>query len=207
MPTLRKPSVAAVEQLLASQADKTFSYSDPGITRDDALKKESVYVIDHTRIQLGEGEVTYGAAVAALQNWQQFNLGWIAAFPTSTPIEAGANVAVVARAFGIWTIHCARIVYTIDDHAGDDHAGPIHHFGFAYGTLPAHMEAGEERFQIEWNTTTGKVHYDILAFSRPRHPLTKLGYPLVRRLQKRFGRDSAARMRELAVAKVPAAEA
>jgi hypothetical protein len=38
------------------------------------------------------------------------------------------------------------------------------------------------------------VWYDILAFSRPNHVLTRLGYPIVRRLQKRFGRDSAASM-------------
>ena len=35
---------------------------------------------------------------------------------------------------------------------------------------------------------------DILAVSRPNHVLTRLGYPVVRRLQKRFGRDSAAAM-------------
>ena len=67
-------------------------------------------------------------------------------------------------------------------------------FGFAYGTLPGHVESGEERFLIEWDRETDKVWYDILAFSRPNHFLTRLGYPLVRRTQKRFGRDSAASM-------------
>jgi uncharacterized protein (UPF0548 family) len=38
------------------------------------------------------------------------------------------------------------------------------------------------------------VWFDILAFSRPNHLLTWLGYPLVRRSQKRFGRDAAAAM-------------
>ena len=33
--------------------------------------------------------------------------------------------------------------------------------------------------------------YDILAFSRPRQFLARLGHPWVRRLQKRFGRESA----------------
>jgi hypothetical protein len=38
------------------------------------------------------------------------------------------------------------------------------------------------------------VWYDILAFSRPQRLLTRLGYPYVRRVQKRFGRESAAAM-------------
>ena len=63
-----------------------------------------------------------------------------------------------------------------------------------YGTLPGHVESGEERFLIEWDRDTDRVCYDILAFSRPNHLLTRLGYPLVRRSQKRFGRDSAEAM-------------
>ena len=67
-------------------------------------------------------------------------------------------------------------------------------FGFAYGTLPSHIERGEERFLVECDPVDGSVWYDILAFSQPRHVLAKLGYPYVRRMQKRFGRDSAAAM-------------
>jgi uncharacterized protein (UPF0548 family) len=80
-------------------------------------------------------------------------------------------------------------VYTIDE------TGPVCRFGFAYGTLPDHAESGEERFLVEWDRATDAVHYDILAFSRPRHPLARIGYPLTRRTQKRFARDSAAAMR------------
>ena len=64
----------------------------------------------------------------------------------------------------------------------------------AYRTLPGHVESGEERFLAEWDRGDDGVWYDILAFSRPNHVLTRLGYPVVRRLQKRFGRDSAAAM-------------
>jgi len=38
------------------------------------------------------------------------------------------------------------------------------------------------------------VWYDILAFSRPNQLLTRLGYPMVRRTQNRFGQESAAVM-------------
>ena len=53
-------------------------------------------------------------------------------------------------------------------------------------------QMGEERFLIEWDRTDDSVWYDILAFSRPRHLLARLGYPFVRLMQKRFGRESGA---------------
>ena len=70
---------------------------------------------------------------------------------------------------------------------------PVKRFGFAYGTLRDHAERGEERFMIEWQGSDDSVWYDILAFSQP-NLLAKLGYPLTRRLQKRFARDSLAAM-------------
>ena len=72
--------------------------------------------------------------------------------------------------------------------------GPVQRFGFAYGTLPGHAETGEERFLIEWDRTDNSVWYDVFAFSRPRHPLTRLGYPFARLTQNRFARQSAASM-------------
>ncbi len=95
-------------------------------------------------------------------------------------------MGVLARVYGHWWLNAARIVYIVDE------SGPVTKFGFAYGTLPGHAESGEERFLIEWHHADNGVWYDILAFSRPNHVLTRLGYPGVRRLQKRFGRDSAA---------------
>ena len=81
----------------------------------------------------------------------------------------------------------------------DEREGPLTRFGFAYGTLPEHAESGEERFLIEWDRAGGGVWYDILAFSRPRHILTRLGYPFARAMQKRFGQQSAAAMKAIVV--------
>ena len=147
------------------------------------------YVVDHTRIKLGEGESVFRSARAALQRWEQFRLGWVEAWSPETPIRSGEVVAVIGWAIGMWWLNSCQIVYVVDE------SGPVGKFGFAYGTLPGHVESGEERFLIEWDRDTDGVWYDILAFSRPNHILTRLGYPLVRRKQKRFGRDSAAAMR------------
>ena len=63
----------------------------------------------------------------------------------------------------------------------------------AYGTLAAHVERGEERFAVAWREDDS-VWYEILAFSRPAHIFTKIGYPLARRMQRRFANDSKAAM-------------
>ena len=73
-----------------------------------------------------------------------------------------------------------------------DEEEPIRRFGYAYGTLPEHAETGEERFLVEWDQASGQVRYDILALSRQHLLLTRLGYPYVRRVHKRFAKESAA---------------
>ncbi len=183
--SLRKPPVKFVRRFLKKQALLDFSYLAVGAT---ATSPPADYVTDRTRIMLGSGESIFLAAKAALQRWEHFRLGWVELWSPDTPIQSGAAVAIMAWTAGLWTLNCCRIVYVVDE------SGPISKFGFAYGTLPGHVESGEELFQIEWDQGTNTVWYDILAFSRPNHFLTRLGYPLVRRAQKRFGRDSAAAM-------------
>jgi len=126
------------------------------------------------------------SARAVLERWEQFQLGWVEAWSPETPIQSGEIVAVMGRGIGLWWLNACRIVYVVDE------SGPISKFGFAYGTLPGHVESGEERFLIEWDRGDDSVWYDILAFSRPNHVLARLGYPFVRRKQARFRRDSSA---------------
>jgi uncharacterized protein (UPF0548 family) len=182
---VREPSEADAGRFVASQRDLPFTYAEVGATN---ATPPTGYNIDHNRIQLGSGETTYHRAVDALKNWRHFELGWVVITPRGVPVEVGATVAVKARAFGTWSLSAARIVYTIEEER---------RFGFAYGTLPDHVEKGEERFLIEW-LPDDTVWYDILAFSRPRHPLVRLSSPLARRLQHRFARASLNRMKLLA---------
>ena len=185
MLSFRKPSVDAMRRFLAAQAKLPFTYEAVGAT---AETPPAGYVVDRTRIKLGEGEAVFQSATAALRRWEQFRLGWVDAWPSDTPIQTGEVVAVMGRAVGIWWLNACRVVYVVDE------AGPLSKFGFAYGTLPGHVESGEERFLIEWDRGDDGVWYDIVAFSRPNQFSARLGYPVVRRLQKRFGRDSAAAM-------------
>ncbi len=185
MVSLRKPSGESLRSFLATQAKLPFTYSAVGAT---AKTPPSGYVVDHTRIKLGEGEAVFQSAIAAMKRWEHFRLGWAEAWSPETPIQPGEVVAVMGWAMGLWWLNACRIVYVVDE------SGPISKFGFAYGTLPSHVESGEERFLIKWDRGENSVWYDIVAFSKPNHFLARLGYPFVRRVQKRFGRDSAAAM-------------
>ena len=185
---LREPSEASARRFISSQQDLAFSYGEVGATRED--KTPPGYVADRYRVRLGEGEEAYARAVEALRGWRQFGLGWLRLLPVGAPIETGTTVGVLARHYGFWSLNAARVVYQIEE------TGNVERFGFGYGTLPGHAERGEERFGVEWNREDGSVHYDVFAFSRPKHPLAWPGYPFARLLQKRFARDSKRAMVE-----------
>ena len=141
-----------------------------------------------TTAPFSEPVETYFSAVTALRRWQQFDLGWVQIVPDNVPLRTGTTVAVKAHALGIWTLSAPRVVYVVNE------TGEIIRFGFAYGTLPAHVGSGEERFLVEWDRNDDSVWYDILAFSRPRHQMVQVCRPYARRLQKRFAKESMSRM-------------
>src|SRR4051812_19563522 len=178
---LYRPSDAFVRRFLESQRDQPFSYPAVGATRGAPPPGQ---VVDHNRVRLGSGAAAWERAVGAVRRWEMFHLGWSRVYWPDTPIQVGAQVGVLAYLFGAWSLNAARIVYLIADE------GPVARFGFAYGTLPAHVERGEERFSVEWHHADDSVWYDILAFSRPNHWLAATGYPVARAFQRRFARDS-----------------
>lgn len=59
--------------------------------------------------------------------------------------------------------------------------------GFAYGTRRGHPESGEELFLVE-HRRDDSVELLIRAFSRPAHPVLRLGSPLLLVLQERYTR-------------------
>lgn len=179
---IRKPTPEMIRAFLEQQRNLAFSYREVGRS---ASVPPAGYTTDHTRVMLGEGYETFTAACRALRHWQHFRLGWIDAWPADTPLQEGQVVAVLARCTCTWWLNACRIIYVIDDE---------HRFGFAYGTLPDHVASGEERFLVEMDQA-GIVWYDILAFSRPRHILARLGYLFMRQVQRRFAADSASAMR------------
>lgn len=156
---LKKPSEEAIEQFIEGQASLNFSYAEVGASKDGVCP--SRYGTDHVRGDLGIGANIFARSVNALERWEQFGLSWVKVYPHNALIIPNTVVAVLAWHGGFWSLNACRIVYTINEQA------PLVRFGFGYGTLPDHVETGEERFLLEWDKNTDIVTYDILAFLIP----------------------------------------
>jgi uncharacterized protein (UPF0548 family) len=170
------PGDYEVRGFLASVEGYAFSYVEVGATREVG-RPEGFLNYDHNRIELGRGAETWERAKAAIRRWTMFEHSLTRIYWPSTPIVAGNTVGMLAHHLGFHSLSACRIVYVIDETT---------RFGFAYGTLPQHAEAGEERFLVEWDRATDVVSYDLYAFSRPRAALVKIAAPYARSLQKRF---------------------
>ena len=127
------------------------------------------------------------AAKKAMADWAMFPDGWARIYYQNPIFTEGDIVVMCARVFGIWWLNAARILYVTDDE---------HHYGFAYGTLPNHVESGEELFQISMDEQ-GDVYFSLIAFSRPRFWPVRLTYPLSRIFQKKFIKDSLQKMKKV----------
>jgi uncharacterized protein (UPF0548 family) len=190
----KKPTRRFIDDFIAAQATTGFSYAHMGTSASGA---PSGFVLDEIHTRLGAGQSTFTRAAEALRCWRHFDLDWVEICWPETPIEPGRTVAVLARVLGFWWLNACRIIEVIDRQVG-----PVRQFGFVYGTLADHAESGEERFCVTWNEDDS-VWYSIRAFSRPNQWLPRLGYPLVRRTQKRFARQSSAAMLRSCVAPAP----
>jgi uncharacterized protein (UPF0548 family) len=177
---LTAPSEEEVRRFIAGQKDSRFSYLEVGASAGDI---PAGYNVDHNSIRLGKGEATWRRAVAAIREWQMFNIPWVHLYWPNASIQVGTDVAVSIRHFGFHSLNACRIVYVVDEQ------GPVKRFGFAYGTLWEHAESGEERFMAEWRRDD-EVWYDLLAFSLPRKMVAKLAYPFSRKLQRNFAKAS-----------------
>ena len=183
--SLRKPSAAMIAAFRAANTSAPFAYASVGQTNLDGARAPAGYQLDHNRHLLGHGEIVWRRACDALSNWRMFPSTWAAIAPNDVPIAPGLTLTMFARGYGLWCSAC-RIAYVIDTVSTKE---PGRRYGFAYGTLPAHVEEGEERFLIEM-LDDGSVWYDLRAFSRPRFWPVRLAGPLARRLQRRFIRES-----------------
>ncbi len=174
------PSSDRIDAFLREQRTLAFSYAEVGQSLD---RSPAGYNLDHNRVLLGRGEAVFRQACAAVRAWTMFPAPWTRIDPANAPIQEGQVVAMLAHVYGLWWLNACRIVYTFDESA------PVRRFGFAYGTLPGHVERGEERFSVEW-LADDAVWYDLRAFSQPRFWLVRLASPLARGLQRRFAVES-----------------
>ncbi len=179
---LTKPTSQRITQFLKQEQNGAFTYPFVGKSWENFTAPG--FDNDYNTIALGAGDTTWEAAKEAIRQWQMFPGGWAFIEPCPAPIREGQVVAMVARVMGLWWLNSCRIVYTVDTDT---------QFGFAYGTLPGHVECGEELFMVE-KLPDGRVQYVLKAFSKPRFWMARMAYPLARWHQKKFVRESKAAM-------------
>ena len=184
---LREPSDAKIRHFLEGQRSLFFSYPEVGASREGVPPG---YGTNHHRGRLGKDQQTFAQAVEAMKQWKMYDTGWTRLCWPDALISEETIVGVVGRHLGLWSLNACRIAYVYEE---DE---PSHRrYGFAVGTLPGHVERGEERFTVEWRAADDAVFYEISAFSSPAHPLVKAAAPLARLLQRRFAVDSLRSMR------------
>lgn len=176
----RRPSDLTIARFLDESRHLPLSYGPVGVVAGGLPGGD----LDEQVVVIGRGPGDFDRGRRALETWTQFDLGWVSVFPRTAPVAAGTVVAVLIRHLGFWSLNGARVLYHVE-------SGETPRFGFAYGTLTSHAESGEELFEVFLDPATAAVHYRIRATSRPRAALARIGYPIARRLQARFRRDSA----------------
>jgi uncharacterized protein (UPF0548 family) len=179
-----RPSPKRIDRFIRECEQLPLSYAPVGIVRTEPVGRR----FDEAVVTIGRGASDFRRAQRALRAWKQFDIGWVELFPRYASTAAGTNVAVLIRHLGFWSLNGARVVYG----AGRGIEDGL--FGFAYGTLGNHAEAGEELFEVALDEHSGDVTYRIRAMSWPHAPVTRIGQPIVRLLQARFRRDSLAAM-------------
>lgn len=166
---------------MAGQQAESLSYSEVGATRSDLPPG---YAHDRQMVDLGPFDPeTFRRAAAALRSWQVQAAAGMTVVPDA-PVEDGATFALLFRLPLGYVTAAGRVVYVVDQ---PDRCG------FAYGTLPGHPEQGEEAFAVVRHGD--RLCLEIVAFSRPRHPLARLGRPVSRLVQRHVTRRYIAAMR------------
>ena len=181
---LRTPSAGYLARIAAQQDPLGLTYAEHGAT---AGQLPPGYHHDRWQADLGSfDETTFARLAGAIEHWQ-FQLGAGMTIYPAEPVRPGLTfVLAIALPAGFATA-AGRVVYVTRE---------PRRRGFAYGTLPGHPERGEEAFHL--STDGSRMLLEIVAFSRPRHPLARLGAPVARGLQKRINRSYLAGMRAFA---------
>jgi uncharacterized protein (UPF0548 family) len=190
--SLRKPSAGKLARLVAEQSELELTYPEQGATEGEM---PAGYHHDQWQADLGPfSEDKFERLAAGLSRWQ-VQLGSGMTITPAGPVSPGLTFAL---SFGLtddfgYAVASGRVVYVTEE---PDRAG------FAYGTMPDHPERGEEAFHLVRQGAS--LLFVVRAFSRPQHPLARLGAPVARIMQRRMNHRYLAVMR--AAAAEPAAE-
>lgn len=176
--SLRRPSAASLDDVLARVANEKITYGGSGgaIGLSNLAEPPKGYVREHHEAEL---DVPFAAARDALARFATHALSYLFVHPPNRRVEVNTDVIVSARIGPLWSINPCRIVAVEETDA---------RFRYAYGTLPGHSESGEESFTVE-RLPNGRVRAETIAIARPLDPLARLGSPIAHLVQRRIKID------------------
>lgn len=180
---VRRPNPVEIRRLIEVQGRESLSY-EPVL--ETLPGKEAPPGFVHRRsVKLGEGEEAWARAREALLAWEMYDQGgWLWIVGGSPPRE-GEDLALLAFAWGLWSLSVMRIVHL------EDGENAVH---LVVGTLPQHALCGEERFSVVKRGE--EVWFEIFSFSYALDVLSRVALPLLRFHQRRFGTGAMEAMRK-----------
>jgi uncharacterized protein (UPF0548 family) len=167
---LGRPDLDQLERVLTSQLAEAVTYDEVGATRG---VMPGGYRHDRHVVEVGHGDVVFEHAVDGLRRWEAHRGAGLTLRPAVPELQEGVTMVQALPLPLVSAVAACRIVYVTNE---------LDTFGFAYGTLPAHPEQGEEAFIVH-RDSGGVVTFVVTAFSRPHHPLARIGGPVTRRIQ------------------------
>jgi uncharacterized protein (UPF0548 family) len=184
--SVRKPSAADLAAMAREQATNgSFSYPEVGAT---ATSLPPGYHHDRWQTDLGvdDGD-RFDRAVAALRHWRPQRGAGFQIIP-DVAVEPGLSFVLVLHLGPTYVTAGGRVVYVSVE---------ANRYAFANGTLDSHPEQGEEAFAVVRDA--GRVTFEIVAFSRPRVLLARVGSPITRHFQLRATKAYLEAMRSAAI--------
>jgi uncharacterized protein (UPF0548 family) len=185
---LSKPTDQEIQRILLDVSERPYNYEPVGATEECLSVAPGGFRLSRYGATLGVGDATFEAASALLASFGNYPPSFTRVVSLSSAIEVGTVFGTLATHFGFASLHPCRIIRVVQG------VSP-RRYGFALGTLPGHIGAGEECFLLTLDDLDGVVRYDVQAFSRPDGLLGRLGTPFFRLFQKRFERETQAAMR------------
>jgi uncharacterized protein (UPF0548 family) len=185
---LSTPSDEKVVEILARVSREPFTHPHVEQTRNPLAQAPKGFVLHRYGTQLGVGDEVFERACQVLLEYKHYPPSFTRVVRATPTLEAGQVFGTLATHFGFASLHPCRVVYVIREERP-------RRFGFALGTLPGHIGAGEECFLLSQVEPGGEVRFEIQAFSRPDGFWARVGGGIFAMFQRRFQRESLDEMK------------
>lgn len=142
-------------------------------TRHEGSEGDAPAGYKHLHRQVTLSRCDFDAAARDLLEWRMHSRAGLRVEASEIPLRQD-TVVLMRWELGPLAVKIpCRVLEVIDESRRQ---------GFAYGTLPGHPEAGEERFILE-QLDDGHILFTITAYSRPMLTLAKAAGPISRTAQ------------------------